>query len=357
MGCELLSKILSLTIEHNIHLHQILDGWVVNCFQKSYLWLLNTTAPGFKNFIIQLWIAFKNLIFDYWTQLLHCARISHLSCELLSKILSLTIEHNLTCWMSIVQTVVNCFQKSYLWLLNTTGTTEYQDTLELWIAFKNLIFDYWTQPREPTAPITQSCELLSKILSLTIEHNGSRRGWRQRTVVNCFQKSYLWLLNTTLFEKYRNIGLLWIAFKNLIFDYWTQPESVVWEFLVCCELLSKILSLTIEHNWFFVIGCVLVFYRWFQKNKKSGRNTGKWCLRYSFSEQFKLNIIGRWFLNLFFVKKFHWTELFICNWQNAHLTFGWKKRFYATDMHLGVFCTWTMTHIDGKLKHYEPVWN
>ena len=124
-----------------------------------------------------------------------------------------------------------------------------------------------------------------------------------------------------------------------------------------CELLSKILSLTIEHNWFFVIGCVLVFYRWFQKNKKSGRNTGKWCLRYSFSEQFKLNIIGRWFLNLFFVKKFHWAELFICNWQNAHLAFGWKKRFYATDMHLGVFCTWTMTHIDGKLKHYEPVWN
>ena len=28
-------------------------------------------------------------------------------------------------------------------------------------------------------------------------------------------------------------------------------------------------------------------------------------VKYSFSEQLKLNIIGRWFLDLFFVKKFH----------------------------------------------------
>ena len=247
--CELLSKILSLTIEHN---HQ--DGhskryWVVNCFQKSYLWLLNTTSITKNSSYCPLWIAFKNLIFDYWTQLDNSRSLWVDSCELLSKILSLTIEHNDAPSVSRTLAVVNCFQKSYLWLLNTTTPMKMNRPRWLWIAFKNLIFDYWTQRRCFCTNNCQCCELLSKILSLTIEHNESKGGTFDGYVVNCFQKSYLWLLNTTLSWMRWSQPSLWIAFKNLIFDYWTQLRHIWHTTRICCELLSKILSLTIEHNF------------------------------------------------------------------------------------------------------------
>ena len=168
----MLSKILSLTIEHNILGNQCASLIVVNCFQKSYLWLLNTTYM----------------------------KISYLryGCELLSKILSLTIEHNFEGFEDSWDTVVNCFQKSYLWLLNTTWVIWKRKQWLLWIAFKNLIFDYWTQRACGGFSLSRRCELLSKILSLTIEHNWLWRYSFQSSVVNCFQKSYLWLLNTTV---------------------------------------------------------------------------------------------------------------------------------------------------------------
>ena len=146
--------------------------------------------------------------------------------------------------------VVNCFQKSYLWLLNTTLKSNWYLSEPLWIAFKNLIFDYWTQHEIVKMQYYYRCELLSKILSLTIEHNSD--GWMSEClrVVNCFQKSYLWLLNTTA-KILLSLGhMLWIAFKNLIFDYWTQLAFGSEKVEAGCELLSKILSLTIEHNWF-----------------------------------------------------------------------------------------------------------
>ena len=143
---------------------------------------------------------------------------------------------------------MNCFQKSYLWLLNTTFNINRAIIQKLWIAFKNLIFDYWTQQIRLWLQWVFSCELLSKILSLTIEHNKFVYGCNEYLVVNCFQKPYLWLLNTTLFQNSSSTIWLWIAFKNLIFDYWTQHSIYFGTFLICCELLSKILSLTIEHN-------------------------------------------------------------------------------------------------------------
>ena len=272
----MLSKILSLTIEHNGLFVIKSPTLVVNCFQKSYLWLLNTTHTAiiptastlwiaFKNLIFdywtqpsvfrfpvwwKLWIAFKNLIFDYWTQRRRELYILLQSCELLSKILSLTIEHNRLLGLGMNASVVNCFQKSYLWLLNTTSDT-YQNLVDvLWIAFKNLIFDYWTQLPLHSSHHPWRCELLSKILSLTIEHNEFVVFVHSATVVNCFQKSYLWLLNTTRNRRCRTFGRLWIAFKNLIFDYWTQLATGRSYSTRRCELLSKILSLTIEHNKF-----------------------------------------------------------------------------------------------------------
>ena len=167
---------------------------------------------------------------------------------MLSKILSLTIEHNPSCGLRTSALVVNCFQKSYLWLLNTTGNGRTDFSQELWIAFKNLIFDYWTQRALTFFSIFLGCELLSKILSLTIEHNDVFCDMYYKKVVNCFQKSYLWLLNTTDCLGIIPQCKLWIAFKNLIFDYWTQQHRAAELPHDGCELLSKILSLTIEHN-------------------------------------------------------------------------------------------------------------
>ena len=246
-SCELLSKILSLTIEHNVTLTPLLITTVVNCFQKSYLWLLNTTTAVRCRFALMLWIAFKNLIFDYWTQLALAKAENGFGCELLSKILSLTIEHNTNKQHTTRQAVVNCFQKSYLWLLNTTfGSGDYF-CQTLWIAFKNLIFDYWTQHWCDSKGYVWRCELLSKILSLTIEHNDIKAYRAENIVVNCFQKSYLWLLNTTIWVKSQTLQGLWIAFKNLIFDYWTQQWHKNKQGSQGCELLSKILSVTIKH--------------------------------------------------------------------------------------------------------------
>ena len=171
---------------------------IVNCFQKSYLWLLNTTCEPQMPRPEELWIAFKNLIFDYWTQRNVNALVDYDGCELLSKILSLTIEHNDCSEVSLCFDVVNCFQKSYLWLLNTTCACKGWKRLRLWIAFKNLIFDYWTQLSGRGIIFAKRCELLSKILSLTIEHNIDAIVKDMFVVVNCFQKSYLWLLNTTI---------------------------------------------------------------------------------------------------------------------------------------------------------------
>ena len=195
----------------------------MNCFQKSYLWLLNTTPRAEYATLYPLWIAFKNLIFDYWTQPTIEKATGIKSCELLSKILSLTIEHNIGSSGYSAQIVVNCFQKSYLWLLNTT---------------------FLNRKRQKAG-----CELLSKILSLTIEHNTNTTLWSHLLVVNCFQKSYLWLLNTTCLRWVLSFPALWIAFKNLIFDYWTQHDERIEKGGGGCELLSKILSLTIEHNF------------------------------------------------------------------------------------------------------------
>ena len=242
---------------------------VVNCFQKSYLWLLNTTHQEKGCIGHMLWIAFKNLIFDYWTQLQRMVTTPQMSCELLSKILSLTIEHNILSLFASMTTVVNCFQKSYLWLLNTTGEDNQYLPTGLWIAFKNLIFDYWTQQKSNPKHRHCGCELLSKILSLTIEHNNPRLAKWSTRVVNCFQKSYLWLLNTTRYLKSIFVIALWIAFKNLIFDYWTQPSTGNEVLYKRCELLSKILSLTIEHNsWTYytyintVVNCFQKSYLW-----------------------------------------------------------------------------------------------
>ena len=296
----MLSKILSLTIEHNVAFRGAYGPQVVNCFQKSYLWLLNTTFVHFSHKLSGLWIAFKNLIFDYWTQLYKNIKYLFPCCELLSKILSLTIEHNCPFWSPIFPRLWIAFKNLIFdYWTQPTLTGQWLHSV-LWIAFKNLIFDYWTQLFLRIVRKGKSCELLSKILSLTIEHNPHFFFGMYSNVVNCFQKSYLWLLNTTHIFVISKCTMLWIAFKNLIFDYWTQRDFFTVAWIAGCELLSKILSLTIEHNILSLFASMTTVVNCFQKSYLWLLNTTK----YSFVSNNQQLWIA--FKNLIFD---YWTQL------------------------------------------------
>ena len=91
--------------------------------------------------------------------------------------------------------------------------------IKLWIAFEIFIFDRLTTTQGRLESDYTSCELLSKFLSLT--------DWQQRPDVDSGATNRLW-----------------IAFEIFIFDRLTTTK--VWKYLhvICCELLSKFLSLT-----------------------------------------------------------------------------------------------------------------
>ncbi len=143
--CELLSKFVSLTFR-NSRLPLVLScSSVVNCFQNLYLWL-SETAP-FISLMKRhmLWIAFKICIFDFQKQHSPKPTLSFISCELLSKFVSLT------------------FRNSFSF-----------DTIkefELWIAFKICIFDFQKQQCDNVIFNLYCCELLSKFVSLTFRNS------------------------------------------------------------------------------------------------------------------------------------------------------------------------------------------
>jgi len=145
--------------------------------------------------------------------------------------------------------VVNCFQKLYLWHSETTCHLSFYFNVVLWIAFKNCIFDILKQRNVNAKNKGASCELLSKIVSLTFWNNSLSRLTCASAVVNCFQKLYLWHSETTLLQPYETWKELWIAFKNCIFDFQKQPSACVFVPIVCCELLSKFVSLTFRNSY------------------------------------------------------------------------------------------------------------
>ena len=63
-------------------------------------------------------------------------------------------------------------------------------------------------------------------------------------VVNCFQESYLWHTDNNYLLFGHSYSVLWIAFKNRIFDTLTTTEALQTRTMNGCELLSRIVSLT-----------------------------------------------------------------------------------------------------------------
>ncbi len=94
VGCELLSKFLSLWIIRNAPTIILYPMLVVNCFQNFYLCGLFATWWVNTHVLKALWIAFKIFIFVDYSQLNQHKYLYLLSCELLSKFLSLWIIRN-----------------------------------------------------------------------------------------------------------------------------------------------------------------------------------------------------------------------------------------------------------------------
>jgi len=195
---------------------------VVNCFQNLYLWLSETA-----NYI---WWLFR------------------LSCELLSKFVSLTFRNSRVDGGRYGENVVNCFQNLYLWLSETAIQNFVYITSALWIAFKICIFDFQKQQRMARLAKCRSCELLSKFVSLTFRNSCLLQQVQSCIVVNCFQNLYLWLSETAKTNLQTWNGLLWIAFKICIFDFQKQRMPLQNQRNTCCELLSKFVSLTFRNS-------------------------------------------------------------------------------------------------------------
>ncbi len=171
-GCDLLSKFISLIFWYNraqrqwsgyrlwfafeIYIFDILIQLgiydekamnVVICFRNLYLWYSDTTSCRITLLYLRLWFAFEIYIFDILIQLRLSGYLCTISCDLLSKFISLIFWYNSGNAVSATKLVVICFRNLYLWYSDTTNFLESLPVGRLWFAFEIYIFDILIQHR------------------------------------------------------------------------------------------------------------------------------------------------------------------------------------------------------------------
>ena len=119
LGCDLLSKFISLIFWYNISCRVDADFAVVICFRNLYLWYSDTTHRLYPIQQSALWFAFEIYIFDILIQLL-------------------------LLMLQVVQVVI-CFRNLYLWYSDTTKRNGITGCTVLWFAFEIYIFDILIQ--------------------------------------------------------------------------------------------------------------------------------------------------------------------------------------------------------------------
>ena len=247
-SCELLSKIIIFVTRHNESISTFFLVTVVNCFQKLLSSWHDTTSIFEILTHFPLWIAFKNYYLRDTTQLPEPKGCRLFRCELLSKIIIFVTRHNVRWWYTLLDWVVNCFQKL---LSSWHDTTHHLPTLLhqlLWIAFKNYYLRDTTQRRLCREHKDFCCELLSKIIIFVTRHNSLLRQYLLLLVVNCFQKLLSSWHDTTYSSAITFATSLWIAFKNYYLRDTTQQANTKASLVYSCELLSKIIIFVTRHN-------------------------------------------------------------------------------------------------------------
>ena len=146
-----------------------------------------------------------------------------MSCELLSKNCIFDILNNIEHGRTVLNKVVNCFQKIVSLIFWTTFKIFLTIGCTLWIAFKKLYLWYSEQRRVEDVWTANGCELLSKNCIFDILNNSLLVGDVTSKVVNCFQKIVSLIFWTTDSPLLSINDLLWIAFKKLYLWYSEQP--------------------------------------------------------------------------------------------------------------------------------------
>jgi hypothetical protein len=145
--------------------------------------------------------------------------------------------------------VVICFRNLYLWYSDTTYRSSDKiiqscDLLskfislifwynlelgliaqgELWFAFEIYIFDILIQQFMIRAMKRIGCDLLSKFISLIFWYNNPEEEEWPKPVVICFRNLYLWYSDTTRHLEWTIGRRLWFAFEIYIFDILIQLD-------------------------------------------------------------------------------------------------------------------------------------
>ena len=259
LSCDLLSKFISLAFWYNLTRAPDWNCKVVICFQNLYLWLSDTTQVTAERQVTELWFAFKIYIFGFLIQQLE------------------TKEY--------YTTVVICFQNLYLWLSDTTDSLRNLLEFGLWFAFKIYIFGFLIQLRKRKCLWRLSCDLLSKFISLAFWYNPVPFHDICDDVVICFQNLYLWLSDTTKNFIAMGLALLWFAFKIYIFGFLIQPHIRADHHPGGCDLLSKFISLAFWYNGTttrsagsYVVICFQNLYLWLSDTtQKTGEQVWLCC--------------------------------------------------------------------------------
>ncbi len=154
--------------------------------------------------------------------------------------------------------VVICFRNLYLWYSDTTRTTS------TW----NFI----------------CCDLLSKFISLIFWYNNKAVQKIKAQVVICFRNLYLWYSDTTAIQRWQNSSQLWFAFEIYIFDILIQHRTYFIRLPICCDLLSKFISLIFWYNRTSdtsttkqVVICFRNLYLWYSDTTFGNRESGWKC--------------------------------------------------------------------------------
>ena len=219
--CELLSKIIIFVMKDSDFAKFQLNAEVVNCFQKLLSSWWRTAVDLLDLQLSGLWIAFKNYYLRDEGQRYPIFYLYLRSCELLSKIIIFVMKDSLRSLSSILQVVVNCFQKLLSsWWRTAFKLTDNADSL-LWIAFKNYYLRDEGQLFSTESLLSRSCELLSKIIIFVMKDSFAIYNSSKSWVVNCFQKLLSSWWRTASWRIIKVPAKLWIAFKN----YYLRDEG------------------------------------------------------------------------------------------------------------------------------------
>ena len=144
------------------------------------------------------------------------------SCELLSKVCIFVVWNNRSALGDPGRAVVNCFQKFVSLSFETTTGLLLVSGIRLWIAFKSLYLCSLKQLLTGGELPAMSCELLSKVCIFVVWNNG---------------------LASVPYSH-----MLWIAFKSLYLCSLKQQKHRGRQYVMRCELLSKVCIFVVWNN-------------------------------------------------------------------------------------------------------------